>query len=1388
MSILLLKVKNIRISYNIILQNMSLTGQQKTEEAAGSSKNTSTVTFLQTTGILEFSPDKESWFIWKERLDIHFCEVNCTEENSKKAVLLKSIGAEAYSVLHSLCSPESPVSKTFNELCDILSVQYTPPTIVFYERKKFHSSKKHDGETVAEWFARVKKLALNCKFGGHLEAFVLDQFIIGLPNEIFERLCEEDEKLTLSEALRKALIMETKRNTKTVTKVEVKEEDGVNYVKKGKNRPISSKFSGSKEVSSRNNENGGSSSRSKRSNKPCSHCGWRNHQSNVCKFQDSKCHSCGKIGHLASICRSKSQKSVNYVSDSDEKVQCESNNYFNYSIFSIATEDSNKIYKLPVVIDGVKLNIACDTGAPCTLVPVSFYKKNKVKKDLRPCQVPYVDYSGDRIQLLGEYDAIITYEGNAKSIVVVVSNTESPPLLGRSFLRAFNFELMQVNLIKKDNYSIVVQEIKNEFSEVFSDRLGEYNISKVSLSIHSDAKPIFFKPRPLPLAWKDKVENQLRDLIKKGVLEQIDNSEWGTPLVPILKPNGDLRLCGDYKVTINKYLVDFKYPLPRIDEIFASLQGGELFTKLDLSNAYNQLLLDENSQLLCAWSTHIGTLKMKRMPFGIKTAAAVFQKTMENLLREVPSVVVYQDDITVTGRDIQQHIRNLKLVLSKLKSAGLKLNSKKCQFFQKKISYLGFSIDKYGLSKNDERIASVNNAPVPTNVSEVRAFAGMVNYYSKFINNFAKKMSPLYNLLQKNVKFQWSQECQKAYEIMKAEVTSDQVLVHFNPALPVVLTTDACSNAVAGILSHRFHDSTERPIAFVSRALNNTEKNYSTLEKEALAIIFGVTKLKQYLLGNKFMLRTDHKPLLTIFGENKGLPIMASARMQRWALILSGFNYTVEYIKGTLNDADSLSRMPQSVAIDDYKSNSYINFVESENCLHLNFKDIARETRRDPILSKLSDAIQKGMVSKLSCDKYNSFRNKELELTVEYDCVLWGYRTVVPEKLRKQIIDQLHTSHLGIVKTKALARSYVWWPGLDRDIEIMVRNCGPCQELQSSPEKSALIPWKPTDSVWSRIHVDFAGPINNYYMLVVIDSFSKWTEVFKTKEITSAFTIGKLRELFCRYGLVDTLVSDNGRQFTSGEFKQFLENNGVKHILTAPGHPATNGQAENFIKTLKKSILANLKIQPNAGVDTIINRFLVDYRNIRHCTTGESPAKLFFGRSLKTRFSALKPPLTIDKILESQAKSVLNHKGKRNVNFTSGQKVLVRDYKNPNKSSWSPATINKQLGSRSYLCILTHNNRQIKRHLDQIRKQNTNCIINDSTSVLGTAGGENDSSKFTTPTGGEDQSCSHIPVRDDQVDQETPRRQLRPRYCGKVVKKDGEGVQSRQIDFDKKIT
>ncbi|XP_055307850.1 uncharacterized protein K02A2.6-like [Sitodiplosis mosellana] len=1043
----------------------------------------STTQIVQASSMPEFQVT-ENWTLWHERFEMHLLEIGCESDTVKISTLLKSIGSEAYGVVHSLCSPTVPAKKSYDDLIALLKQQYTPPKIVFQERKNFYAAKMAQGETVASWFARVKKLAIDCSFDANLDNFVVDKFVCELPPRIFEKLCEEDGKLSSSDALKKAMLRETKLNQQNGVTAWSNE---VDYVKP--------RGGGNKQKAPKNNNN---------------------NNSNGTKANNGK---------------------------------------------SLTTEK---------------------------LVFNSLFDRSI----LRPCTEPFTGYGGDQLNILDSYDEIIS-------------------------------------------------QIKSDFSEIFKSGLGKCNTTVIKLPLINDSTPIFCKARPIPMAFREKIEQQLQQLVEQDIITPVNDSDWGTPIVPIPKSDGEIRICGDYKSTINRFLKDFRYPLPRIEEIFASMQGGQLF-----------------------WM----------------------------MMRKI-----------VTGNNFAGHLSTLRKVLTKLQEAGLRLNVGKCKFFQSKISYLGFDVDKNGLSKNQERTKSVIDSPQPTNVSELRAFIGMVNHHSKFIPNFAQRMIPLYDLLKKDVDYVWTRACQEAFESMKKEICSDTILAHFDANKPIILTTDACGTAVAGRLSHIFEDGSDRPVAFVSRALNNAEKNYSTFEKEALAIIFSVTKLRQYLLGNKFILRTDHKPLVTIFGENKGIPVMAAARIQRWALLLSGFNYSIEYVKGALNTSDSLSRLRQFETTTIHEEASYINYVGFVNITQIDYKTIALHTRRDPILSKIMDSVQNGTLNNLQGDDFKAYRSKALELSVESGCVLWGYRTVIPSKLQKAVLEALHMSHLGIVKTKSLARSYVYWPNIDKDIEFMIKSCEPCQLTQPNPEKSSLIPWTPTDSAWKRIHIDFAGPIKGFMLFIVIDSFSKWVEVFKTKDITSAFVIAKLRETFCRYGLVDIIVSDNGRQFTSAEFQEFVKQNGINHIFTAPGNPSTNGQAENFVKTLKKSIVANINKHKNIDMDEVLNKFLFDYRITKHCTTNQSPSKIMFGREAKSRFSLMKPPLIRETIIQKNQTAIKNYKGKRNVEFSKGQQVYVRNYKNPNKPGWSPAIVKHKIGPRNYTCLLIRENRDIKRHLNQIR-------------------------------------------------------------------------------------
>ena len=387
-------------------------------------------------------------------------------------------------------------------------------------------------------------------------------------------------------------------------------------------------------------------------------------------------------------------------------------------------------------------------------------------------------------------------------------------------------------------------------------------------------------------------------------------------------------------------------------------------------------------------------------------------------------------------------------------------------------------------------------------------------------------------------------------------ITSAGVLTHYNPRLPITLATDASAYGVGAVISHVFPDGSEHPLAFASRTLTDSERNYAQLEKEALSLIFGVKKFHRFLYGRKFILITDHKPLVTILGPKKSIPPLAAARLQRWAVLLSAYQYDIRY-KATSDhsNADGLSRLP----LPSTGSASDSEAITMFNCgqvqvLPVTVQDIQRATRRDVTLGKVYKYVQQGWPKQVS-EELLMYSDRQTELSTENGCLLWGIRVVIPKSLQPQVLQSLHVNHPGVSRMKAIARSHFWWSGLDKDIETTGKTCHSCQTNQSNPPAAPLHPWVWPDLPWRRIHVDFAGPFLGHMFLVIVDAHSKWPEVELMTSTTSNKTIEVLRSLFARHGLPEQLVSDNGPQFTSDEFEKFLKGNGVKHILTSTEQP-----------------------------------------------------------------------------------------------------------------------------------------------------------------------------------------------------------------------------------------
>lgn len=1230
----------------------------------------------------------DDWSVYIERLE-QYLEANMIQENRKVAVLLTVVGEHAYKILRDLCDPHKPSTKTYQELKNLLEKQFSPQVSVFRERIQFYNLRQKQNENVSNWFVRLKNSAIQCKFGALLEEILKDKFVTGLlQSSILDRLCEEDHGRGLNELVDIAIKKEAALNESRRGNFHV----DLNKLKVSDNQRTDSRAS---KAYTRNVES------------KCYHCGKGNHNFSQCKYKTYKCKKCQTVGHLASICKGKKTKFDTKEQHFLEKVENEEV----VDMFQVNTTNENKIEEpllVRVKVDDTWLDMEVDSGAGVSVLPESIYFKKFSYSKLNKTPILLKTYNGQVIRPEGEIDVKVTFNSKSKSCKLIIVKNGSRPLLGRNLIKQFDVNLCNISEVNSVNsgtdaissdQKYKLQCLLKEYEVLFSAELGTYKFEKIDLKMKEVVNPIFRKPGLVPFSFKEKVNMELDKLESEGIITKVSNNPWGTPLVPVLRANKTLRLCANYKITINKYLEDINYPLPRVEELFAVLGGGTHFSKLDFRNAYNQLLLSENSQKLLAWSTHRGIYTVNRLPYGTKPACAIFQKIVEKTLQGLPGVVNFLDDILVTGRSFEEHLRNLKAVFEKLYEAGFRLNKEKSKFFDSEVHYLGHVISSNGIKKDPNKIKSIVKAPRPSNVSEVRAFIGMVSYYGKFIENLSSLLSPLYVLLQKDKKFIWSDACEKSFLKSKEAIASDKVLVHYDTELPIKVACDSSQYGIGCVLLHVYPDGSERPISFASRVLTPAEKKYSVIHKESLALYWGVRKFSQYLMGRKFILSTDHKPILAIFGEGKGLPAMSAGRMQRWANYLSEFDYTLQYVKGSSNGgADGLSRLPLS---EKFEANFYndLNHIEYVNLVELStpidFNKVRFYTSKDPVLSKVRYYINSDWPDVVQEDLKPFYRRKE-ELSVEKGVLMWGYRLIIPNKLKKGLLEELHFTHFGISKIKTLARSYVWWPGMDNDIEHFVKGCHICSTARPDPPIAKIIKWPNSSKPMERIHLDFLGPLKGKHFLIITDAYSRWVEVFEMGKMDSFNTIEKLRETFARFGIPELIVTDNGSQFTSSEFQEFCVKNGIKHTTSPPYHPATNGSAENAVKSFKANVYKALKDtkSSNASLNTIVNRYLFSYRNTPHWVTGETPSKLMFGRKIKNRLDFLYPSKNTSQ----------NPRGKRDVVFIEKEIVYVRDYRNPNRVNWEKGRIEEVLGDRTYLVKLLDEDTVWKRHCDQIIK------------------------------------------------------------------------------------
>ena len=776
--------------------------------------------------------------------------------------------------------------------------------------------------------------------------------------------------------------------------------------------------------------------------------------------------------------------------------------------------------------------------------------------------------------------------------------------------------LLKVDLQGSELTTKEMKELRGlleEYSELFSDgELGR--TSKVKHGISTSGPPIRQPIRRQPVALRKTVQEEVHKMLKNKVILP-STSPWSSPIIMVRKKDGSWRFCIDFR-KLNSVTHKDAYPLPRIDETLESLAGSTIFSTLDLASGYWQVGLEENDKEKTAFSTMEGHFEFNVMPFGLTNAPSSFQRLMTCVLSGLTNdqCLIYIDDIIVFSATFSEHLDRLRNVFQRVQDAGLRLKANKCHFAQSKVSYLGHIVSKKGVEPDPSKIQAVLHYPAPNNVKELRQFLGLANYYRRFVQGYSRIASPLFKLTNKTdlKTFSWTAQCTMAFQELKERLTTPPVLAFPQFDREFLLATDASDSAIGAVLSQVDDNGTEKVIAYWSRQLTKAERNYSTIEREALAIVKAVKEFYPYLYGHDFILQTDHQPLVHMNNLRD-----VGGRVTRWSMFLQQFRFTVRHKAGKLNgNADGLSRTPSiqlAAAISQVESSdnfAKIKEAQAKDAYMVLVYEAVKDGKPPPGLTHQNGKIfiHKGVL----CRRFKESGDSEV-------CI----QMLIPLEMRSTILEHLHNraGHMGVKRTLERVRHRFYWPGYESDVERWVRECETCQK-RNNPQPC---PQAPLDTIsashpFQKITWDIMGPLpvtrkGNKYILVVTDVFSKWVEAFPL-QVTDGLTLTSILmdEVICRYGVPQQLHSDQGSNLNAEVNQRLCQLLGIERSRTTAYHPEGNGQVERFNRTVE-AILAKMVGEHQDDWDKHLQKAVFAYRTSLHESTGYSPYFVNFGRS-----------------------------------------------------------------------------------------------------------------------------------------------------------------------------
>ena len=760
------------------------------------------------------------------------------------------------------------------------------------------------------------------------------------------------------------------------------------------------------------------------------------------------------------------------------------------------------------------------------------------------------------------------------------------------------------------------RDVLSEFRDVFtvsSETIGQAKYCQ--FDIDETVSPVAVPLRRVPMHKEEIVKELLQRYKDLGIIEEIDSPfRAATVLVDKKNPakskdvTDRYRLCVDYRI-LNKQLPDSAWPTPAIDHCLDAAAGSVYLSSLDFNNGYHQIPCTDSAKYALAFSPGVGfgQYTFSGMPQGIKPAASFFQQSMEKTFRGLEHCILppYFDDVNIKGRSFNDHIVNIRLALKRVRDAGFTLNALKCKFFQIRLSYLGHIIENGTVMIDPDRVKAIKDIPTPKCEKELRSFIGMIQFCNRFIPNLNEKISPLYNLLRKKVVYDWSEQCQAAFEYIKDVLTKPPVLKCPKPSDYFILETDA-SDVGIGACLRVSSDREEFVVGYHSGKLQDPQCRWHIVEKEAYAILESVEKFRHYLIGKRFTLKTDNR-ILSYMNTSK------SKKLANWALKLSDYTFDIVHIPSKHNAvSDFFSRLHEVNIVSEFSSSlsSEEWGVAQQNCEYIKAACEYVRCKRNFDVNRLGP--------------YKRFR-KFFNLD-DNDLLRWKDKIVVPPIFRVVILGIAHdhpaSGHFGEDRTwKAITKHY-FWPNLHNDVVNWVRSCQPCNEF--GIQNYVNRPLQPIESSdrFELVCYDLAGPFlpsnngGNTYALIMVDHFSKWCEIAALKQANAPSIATTIFEQWCcRYGIMTQLHSDGAQNVHGDIIKELCKLIGTVKSKSSRLHPQGDGMSEAMVKIVKNAVKKQVDTH-GRDWDAYLQSTAFAIRSSINSSTKFTPAELLIGENL----------------------------------------------------------------------------------------------------------------------------------------------------------------------------